>query len=150
MERVDKWFSEFDDKIQPHQLRQVLQTTHVATPENLRDLLNRQLSHTVKPLAVRDKADYLIVQYYAHCAPAGSQLKAPTFSQVGDVLSEVLGEISPKPPAFADDLDAITSEVELCSGLAELLRRGIIERGRDLKDKSGAAFFAVPALIAFA
>lgn len=150
LERVDHWFLAFDERVQPHQLRQVLQTTQVATPENLRELLNRQLSHPVKHLAVRDKADYLIVQYYAHCAPAVSQLRSPTFSGVGEILSEILGDVSPKPPAFAGDLDAVTHELDSCSGLAELLRRRIIERVRELKDKHGAAFFAVPALIAFA
>ena len=150
IDRVNHWFLAFDEKIRPHHLRHILQTAHLANAENLRDLLNWQLAHPTKNLGVRDKVDYLVVQYFAQCAPAESQLKAPSFEQMADVLSEVLGDVAPRPPAFSIELEKITDELNSCSSLAEVFDRKVIERERALKEKSGASFFLMPALVAFA
>src|SRR4051794_19993900 len=69
LQRIDEWFEKMDDKVQVFQLRQLLQTTHLATEENLHALLARHLGKSVRPVSVRDKVDYLLVQYFAQCAP---------------------------------------------------------------------------------
>jgi len=150
LDRVNHWFLAFDEKMHPRHLRQILQTSHLANAESLRDLLNWQLAHPTKSITVRDKVDYLVVQYFAQCAPGELQLKAPSFEQVADVLSEILGDVAPKPPGFSVELQAIMDELNSCSSLAEIFDRKIIERERALKEKSGGSFFLMPALVAFA
>src|SRR5947209_9544161 len=150
LDRVNHWFLAFDEKIQPRHLRQILQTSHLANAESLRDLLNWQLASPAKNIMVRDKVDYLVVQYFAQCAPGALQLKAPNFEQVADVLSEILGDVAPKPPVFNVELQAIMDELNSCSSLGEVFDRKIIERERGLKEKSGGSFFLMPALVAFA
>src|SRR3954471_4577512 len=43
LQRIEKWLSEMDTKIEVHQLRQILQTSHLAGEESLRALIQRQL-----------------------------------------------------------------------------------------------------------
>jgi hypothetical protein len=150
LEHVNQWFRSFDEKIRPHHVRHILQTAHLANPENLRDLLNWQLAHPSKSLAMRDKVDYLVVQYFAQCAPAELQMKAPSFDQVADVLCEVLGDVAPKPPPFSAELEKIIEELNSCSTLAQVFDRQIIQRERALKERSGGSFFLMPGLVAFA
>src|SRR5947207_15620859 len=65
LKRVSNWFDSVDEKVAAHHLRLMLQTTELTSEENLRDLLIHQLSKFPKSAAVRDKVDYLCVQYYA-------------------------------------------------------------------------------------
>ena len=153
LERVNNWLGVVDEKVEVHQLRQILQTTHVATEENLRDLLIHQLSRDIKSPSVRDKVDYLCVQYYAHCAAHDSHLEnVHSLAQVAEVLTPILGDLwqVPQPPAFADELENLVRELEQCASFADLIQRKIIERGRVLKDRAGVDYYTSASLIAFA
>src|SRR4051794_8204225 len=59
LERLEKWFASVDTAIEVQHLRQMLQTAHTVSEENLRDLLVHQLSRPVKSASVRDKVDFL-------------------------------------------------------------------------------------------
>src|SRR5579872_1993007 len=65
MGRVQAWFDQVDAKLEVWQLRQLLQTSELASDENLRALIHRHLTRPEKTAPVRDKIDYLLVQYYA-------------------------------------------------------------------------------------
>src|SRR5215472_9505951 len=69
MERVLQWFEQIDHHFQVWQLRQLLQSTTLQNEENLRYLIARHLDKKQKSEADKDKIDFLLVQYFAHCAP---------------------------------------------------------------------------------
>ena len=59
--------------IQVHQLRQFLQTSSLVNQEGLVNLLQHFLAKTTKTDAIRDKIDFLLVQYFSQLAPAGRE-----------------------------------------------------------------------------
>src|SRR4051812_45858107 len=64
--RIGRWFDEVDNKCEVWHLRQVLQTSGWISDEQLRSLTRRHLAKPKRDAKVRDKVDYLLVQYYAH------------------------------------------------------------------------------------
>src|SRR6266404_822072 len=149
MERIRDWFDQMDNKVQVFQLRQLLQTTHLATEENLHALLARHLGKAEKPVSLRDKVDYLFVQYYAHCAPHDSHNTQIDFDHVAEILHPVVGDVSPLLPSFCDALDSTLKELDDCSSLGDLLQRKIVEKARAIKDEAGDKYFMPSVLVAF-
>src|SRR5258707_11863170 len=70
-ERALQWFEQIDGHVQVWQLRQLLQSTSLQNEENLRYLIARHLNKKQKTEADKDKVDFLLGQYFAHCAPHG-------------------------------------------------------------------------------
>jgi hypothetical protein len=69
--QIHVWLDSMDQKVQVHQLRQLLQTTTLnASESGLRALIMRHLRKPSKTTFDRDKIDFLLVQYFALCAPA--------------------------------------------------------------------------------
>ena len=61
-----------DERIQVHQLRQFLQTSSRGeSQEAVLALLQHFLAKTPKTDAIRDKIDFLLVQYFSQIAPTG-------------------------------------------------------------------------------
>jgi hypothetical protein len=149
LRRIAQWFDVMDDKVQVWQLRQLLQTSHSADGDSLRALLKRQLDKAQKTADVRDKVDYLLIQYYAQRAPEDAHNSEITFDQVVEVLEDVVGKVTPELPAFCGQLDGILADLSACKSLGDLLEKRIIERARDVKQKAGGEYFLSPALIAF-
>src|SRR4051812_26165073 len=141
LQAVEDWLQQMDLKIEVHQLRQLLQTSHIAGEEGLRALIQRQLSSADKNNTVRDKVDYLLVQYYAHCAPHDAHETSIDHDHVSEVLQPVIGDVSPLVPDFCADLDRILAELEGCKCLGNLLEKKIIDRARSMKDAAGADYF---------
>src|SRR5437763_12450151 len=71
VEHSKQWLDEMDELIQVHQLRQFLQTSSLVTPMGLSSLLQHFLVKTTRNDAVRDKIDFLLVQYFSQIAPSG-------------------------------------------------------------------------------
>src|SRR5215471_14196820 len=71
LEKVRQWFEQVDSQVQVWQLRQLLQSTNLQTEENLRYLIARHLDKSQRSEADKEKIDFLLVQYFAHCAPHG-------------------------------------------------------------------------------
>ena len=150
IKRVQDWLSRIDARIEVHQLRQLFQTTHIATETGLNALLKHELEREKKDNTVRDKVDYLLVQYYAFCAPDDAHASAIDFDHVSEVLQPVLGEVSPLMPAFCNELDKILTELDQCVSLGDLLNKKIIDRARAMKDQAGAEYFKPSVLVAYA
>src|SRR6202451_2997743 len=70
VEQARQLFSDLDARIQVHQLRQFLQTTTVSSDEALRTLLMHHLHRPEHSDSDRDKIDFLLVQFFSHCAPS--------------------------------------------------------------------------------
>ena len=70
VEQARQWFLDMDQKIQVHQLRQFLQTTNLTSEEGLQTLLEHHLHRATRIDSDRDKIDFLLVQYFSHCAPS--------------------------------------------------------------------------------
>jgi hypothetical protein len=150
LQLVQGWLEKMDSLIEVHQLRQLLQTSHIAGEEGLRALLQRQLAKATKDNSIRDKVDYLLVQYYAHCAPHDAHNSDIDHDHVAQVLAPVLGEVSPLIPDFCRELDKILLELNQCTSLGDLLNKKIIDRARTMKDQAGAEYFKPSVLVAYA
>ncbi|MEO5937091.1 MAG: hypothetical protein ABIP81_07740 [Terriglobales bacterium] len=149
VQRIEAWFNEMDKKVEPYQLRQLLQTTNLGTEELLRALVARQLGYPQKTKAVRDKVDYLMVQYYAQCSPHGAH-EDLSFDHFADVLEPLVGDVSPLLPPFCSELDTLLTRLDACTSLGELLGGQIIERARSIKEQAEEKYFSPSVLVAVA
>jgi hypothetical protein len=150
LERIGRWLNEMDQQIQVYQLRQLLQTTTLnASEESLRSLTLRHLRKPEKNPIDRDKIDFLLVQYFALCAPAKIYHKNIELTDVALVLKPVLGEVDPSPLEWCQPLEQMIGTLQSFRSLRELLQTNFIEQGRRMKDAAGGMFYDPSALLAF-
>lgn len=151
-ERVEQalhWLEEMDQRIQVHQLRQFLQTTSVVDQEGLLCLLKHLLSNSAKTDAVRDKIDFLLVQYFSQVAPSRLDDNDVDLGYVAQSLEPALGEVELKAPVWLNALDRVLESARRCRSLDELLHGGVLAQGRKNKLQAGDLFFLPIALVAF-
>src|SRR5271165_2913605 len=98
VEQAQQWLNDMDDRIQVHQLRQFLQTTSLIDSDVLIALLQHFLAKTSKTESVRDKIDFLLVQYFSQSAPTDLDDNSADLAYVAHGLEPVLGEVELKPP----------------------------------------------------
>jgi len=150
IEQARQWFAEVDERIHVHQLRQFLQTTGLISEEALRNLLAHHL-HKEKPTdGDRDKIDFLLVQYFSHCAPSGLQDADVDLAYLAQVFEPVLGTVELTLPDGLDFVNQLIAEANACKNLDELFTSQILEKGRKLKLSLGENYFAPAAMLAFA
>lgn len=149
MERVRQWFDQMDSHIQVWQLRQLLQSTSLQNEENLRYLIVRHLERARKTEADKDKLDFLLVQYFAHCAPHGISEQQITLDEVARVLEPVLGPPPRQYPDWAASLDEKLQRLNDCNSLEDLQNSGALLEVRELKVAVGDQYFEPGLLIAF-
>ena len=147
--RIQRWFESVDAKCEVWQLRQVLQTSAWVSKEQLRSLATHHLAIKTRDARLRDKVDYLLVQYYAHCSPEDAHNRDLTFEHVGECISELVGAVG-SAPAFSGDINTLLVDLNKCGSLEDLLNGNIIARARGIKEKLGDAYFTPEALTAFA
>lgn len=147
--RIQEWLDKMDSLMEVHQIRQLLQTTHIAGEEGLAAMLKRQLAKPEKNNAIRDKVDYLMVQYYAYCAPHDAHNLKIDHDHVSEILHPVLGDVSPLLPDFCADLDQILTDLDRCACLGDLLQNKVIDRARAMKDRVGMEYFKPSVLVAY-
>ena len=126
-----------DQKIQVHQLRQFLQTTNLTSEEGLQTLLEHHLHRATRLDADRDKIDFLLVQYFSHCAPSRLEDADVDLAYVAQTLEPVLGSVDLFLPSWLQPLDDFIQAADGCRSLNELLTSGTLEKGRKLKSSSG-------------
>jgi hypothetical protein len=149
IERVRRWFASLDERVQVCQLRQLLQTTHLGSQENLHALISRHLEKDCKTESDRDKLDFLLVQYFAQSAPAEFHDLDVTLEDVAEILEPVLGEASLNPPSWLSPLERDLEALKGCENLRQLFAHGILEQGRRLKTQAGEMYFGSAVLLAF-
>jgi hypothetical protein len=150
VEQANIWLQQVDAQIQVHQLRQFLQTTPLANEVVLRHLLLHHIQKTTKVASDRDKADFLLVQYFSLGATSGLEDADLDLEYVAQVLEPVLGPQHPELPAWLAPLEGIMQSAARCRRLSELLHSGTLEQGRKLKSQNAAHFFDPAAMVAFA
>jgi hypothetical protein len=149
VEQANRWLDEMDQHIQVHQMRQFLQTSSLVNPEGLLHLLQHFLAKTAKTDVMRDKIDFLLVQYFSQLAPAGVSDAEVDLAYVAQSLEPIVGEVELKPPVWLNALDRVLEAARKCRSLDELLHGGILEQGRKAKGLAGDLFYLPVALVAF-
>jgi hypothetical protein len=149
VERARQWFLQMDQKIQVHQLRQFLQTTSLTSEDALKSLLQHHLNRASRIDSDRDKIDFLLVQFFSHCAPSRLEDADVDLGYVAQTLDPVLGNIDLTLPSWLDPIDDFIQSANRCHSLNELLTSGILEKGRKLKISAGDDYFEPIAMVAF-
>src|SRR6266481_9337291 len=148
--QVHEWLDSMDQRVMVHQLRHLLQMTALnASETGLRALIQRHLRKPDKSSVDRDKIDFLLVQYFALCAPAKIYHKQIELGDVTQVMQPVLGDVDPRPLAWCAPLEQMIEALRGFRGLREILKTTFIEQGRNVKETAGAMFYDPAALVAF-
>jgi hypothetical protein len=150
VEQARQLLADMDARIQVHQLRQFLQTTTVSSDEALRTLLVHHLRRQEHSDSDRDKIDFLLVQFFSHCAPSRLEEADVDVAYVAQTLEPVLGPVDVDVPEWLSPLDEIIQSANACGNLNQLLTSRILEKGRKLKTSCGQKYFLPAAMIAFA
>ena len=149
VEHAQKWLQDLDDRIQVHQLRQFLQTSSLVDNDGLIVLMQHFLAKTARTDSLRDKIDFLLVQYFSQGAPTELDDNAADLTYVAGGLEPVLGKVELKPPVWLNALDRVLDSARRCRSLDELLHGGVLEQGRKAKAQAGDLFYLPIALVAF-
>jgi hypothetical protein len=148
--QVHEWLEEMDQRVQVHQLRQLLQMTTLNDSESgLRALIARHLRKSKKSNVDRDKIDFMLAQYFALEVPPKVYHKQIELSDVAQVMQPVLGDVDPDPLAWCAPLEQMIEALRGFRGLREILKTNFIEQGRKVKETAGGMFYDPAALIAF-
>jgi hypothetical protein len=148
--QVHEWLDSMDQRVLVHQLRHLLQmTTLNASEAGLQALIQRHLRKAKKSNVDRDKIDFLLVQYFALCAPAKIYHKQIEPVDVAQVMQPVLGDVDPAPLAWCAPLEQMIEALKTFRSLREILKTNFIEQGRKVKETAGGMFYDPAALVAF-
>jgi hypothetical protein len=148
--QVHEWLDSMDQRVMVHQLRHLLQmTTLNASETGLRALIQRHLRKPKKSNIDRDKIDFLLVQYFALCAPAKIYHRQIEPVDVAQVMQPVLGDVDPDPLAWCAPLEQMIEALRGFRSLREILKTNFIEQGRKVKETAGGMFYDPAALVAF-
>src|SRR3989449_2666779 len=124
-------------------------TTLNASEGGLRALIHRHLRKPKKNSMDRDKIDFLLVQYFALCAPAKIYHKQIEPADVAQVMQPVLGDVDPTPLSWCAPLEKMIEALRSFRSLREILKTNFIEQGRKGKETAGGMFYDPAALVAF-
>lgn len=149
VEQANQWLEQMDAAIQVHQLRQFLQTSSLVTQDGLVSLLQHFIAKTDKTDAVRDKIDFLLVQYFSQMAPSGLDDAEVDLAYVAAAIEPIVSQVELKPPVWLNSLDRVLESARKCKSLDELLHGGVLEQGRKAKGLAGDLFYLPIALVAF-
>jgi len=149
-DQVHEWLEAMDQEVMAHQLRHLLQmTTLNASESSLRSLIRRHLRKPKKSNPDRDKIDFLLVQYFALCAPAKIYHKQIELGDVAQVMQPVLGDVDPAPLDWCAPLEKMITALRGFRSLREILNTSFIVEGRKVKEGAGGMFYDPAALLAF-
>jgi hypothetical protein len=148
--QIQTWLDSMDQQVQVYQLRHLLQmTTLNASEAGLRGLIQRHLRKPSKTNMDRDKIDFLLVQYFALCAPAKIYHKQIELEDAAQVMKPVLGDVDSKPLAWFEPLEKMISALRGFRSLRDMLKTNFIEQGRKVKETAGKMFYEASSLLAF-
>jgi hypothetical protein len=148
--QIQKWLEVMDQQVMVHQLRHLLQmTTLNASESGLRALIMRHLRKPSKTTTDRDKADFLLVQYFALTAPPKIYHKQIELSDVANVLRPVFGEADSTPLPWCEPLENMIHALRGFKSLRDMLQTNFIEQGRRVKETAGGMFYDPSAMLAF-
>lgn len=148
--KVQTWLDAMDQQVLVYQLRHLLQmTTLNASEAGLRGLIQRHLRKPAKTNMDRDKIDFLLVQYFALCAPAKIYHKQIELEDAAQVMKPVLGDVNTAPIAWCEPLERMILSLRGFRSLRDMLKTNFIEQGRKVKETAGKMFYEASSLLAF-
>jgi len=148
--QVQAWLDSMDQRVLVHELRHLLQmTTLNASETGLRALITRHLRKPMKNNVDRDKIDFLMVQYFALCAPAKIYHKQIEPADVAAVMKPVLGEAPVTPVAWCEPLEKMIASLREFRTLRSISTSEFIAQGRKVKESAGSSFYEPAALLSF-
>jgi hypothetical protein len=148
--KIQTWLDAMDQQVLVYQLRHLLQmTTLNASEAGLCALIQRHLRKPSKSNMDRDKTDFLLVQYFALCAPAKIYHKQIELEDAAQVMKPVLGEVSTAPIAWCEPLEKMIAALRGFRSLRDMLKTNFIEQGRKVKETAGKLFYEPSPLLAF-
>ena len=148
--QVQIWVDGLDSRVLVHQLRHLLQqTTLNASESGLRALIQRHLRKPSKTNIDRDKIDFLLVQYFALCAPAKIYHKQIELEDTAVVMKPVLGVTDTAPLAWCEPLEKMILALRGFRSLRDMLKNSFIAEGRKVKEAAGGMFYDPSALLTF-
>lgn len=150
VERNLRWFDEMDAQVKAFQIRQLPPATLNAKEEGLRAFIQRHLRKSEKTVADRDKIDFLLVQYFALCAPESFYHDEISLADVIRILQPVVGEANARTPDWCATLESTLEFVKECRSLRDLLESGKLDQARLVKESSGNLFYDPAALVTLA
>ncbi len=145
--QVREWLASVDEKIEAVQLRQVLQTTTLATEDSMRSLARRYLGKKDAVEAYRDRIEFLLAQYFSQKATAGAARGIVSHADVAQSLESVIGPPNGGSPGWVKELDELLGRLEKFRSLRDFLNGGVLEQGRVLKSRNSSEFVQ-PAVLA--
>ncbi len=147
---MQTWFDSMDQRVLVHELRHLLQmTTLNASETGLQALIQRHLRKPTKSAIDRDKIDFLLVQYFALCAPAKIYHKQIEQQDVATVLKPVLGAVPVQQLDWCEPLEKMIEALRGFRTLRSITKSDFIAQGRKVKESAGHGFYEPSALLAF-
>jgi hypothetical protein len=148
--KIQTWLDAMDQQVLVYQLRHLLQmTTLNASEAGLCALIQRHLRKPSKSNMDRDKTDFLLVQYFALCAPAKIYHKQIELEDAAQVMKPVLGGVNTAPIAWCEPLEKMIAALRGFRSLRDMLKTNFIEQGRKVKETAGKLFYEPSSLLAF-
>ena len=148
--QIQVWLDSMDERVLVYQLRHLLQmTTLNASESGLRALIHRHLRKPAKSSVDRDKIDFLLVQYFALCAPPKIYHKQIELADVAQVMKPVLGEAEVTLLSWCEPLEQMIQSLRALRSLREILKTNFIIQGRAVKESAGGMFYDPCAMITF-
>jgi hypothetical protein len=148
--KIQTWLDAMDQQVLVYQLRHLLQmTTLNASEAGLCALIQRHLRKPSKTNVDRDKTDFLLVQYFALCAPAKIYHKQIELEDAAQVMKPVLGDASTTPISWCEPLEKMIVALRGFRSLRDMLKTNFIEQGRKVKETAGKLFYEPSSLLAF-
>jgi hypothetical protein len=148
--KIQSWLDSMDQQVLVHQLRHLLQTTTLNASEgSLRALIQRHVRKPSKTNTDRDKVDFLLVQYFALCAPPKIYHKQIELEDAAQVMKPVLGSVDTAPLAWCEPLEKMILALRGFRSLRDMLKTNFIEQGRKVKETAGGMFYEPSSLLAF-
>jgi hypothetical protein len=148
--QIGTWLDAMDQQVLVYQLRHLLQmTTLNASEAGLRGLIQRHLRKSNKTTVDRDKIDFLLVQYFALCAPPKIYHKQIELEDAAQVMSPVFGKVDTTPLQWCEPLEKMIVALRGFRSLRDMLKTNFIEQGRKVKETAGRMFYEPSSLLAF-
>ena len=148
--QIQTWLDAMDQQVMVYQLRHLLQmTTLNASEAGLRGLIQRHLRKPAKTNMDRDKIDFLLVQYFALCAPAKIYHKQIELEDTALVMKPVLGDVDTARLPWCEPLEKMIVALRAFRSLRDMLKTNFIEQGRKVKETAGRMFYDASSLLAF-
>ena len=148
LEQVHAWLDKADAAAETSQLRKLLQSEPVGNEAGMRTLAQRYLAKPNAAQAYRDKIEFLLAQYFSHSAPLPVIRGPVTSAEVAHVLQPVIGTAE-GTPAWLPQIDTLIAKLGQCDSLREMLGEGLLESGRELKNKAAEVLLQPSSLVEF-